>query len=160
MLSMIVAASENHVIGKEGSLPWDLPRDLRYFKSVTSGHPILMGRKTYESIGRPLPNRENIVLTSNQAFDAPGCTVVHSIDDLTPDYTDEVFVIGGAQLYAALLPQCRKLYLTRVHAEVEGDTYLPDINFEQWRLISEERVEADEDNAHALTFLIYERLST
>lgn len=127
MLSFIVAMDENNVIGKDNDLPWYLPNDLKYFKKMTSGHTIIMGRKTFESIGRPLPNRKNIVLTRDQQYKAEGCTVIHSVDELESYlHEDEVFLIGGAELFKTTLPKADRLYITRIHATFDGDTFFRD----------------------------------
>lgn len=167
---MIVAAAENDVIGRANSLPWHLPKDLAYFKQVTMGKPIIMGRKTYESIGRPLPGRKNIVISTDSGYSAPGISVVNSLtsalemakstfpadkDDTTGP--DEAVVIGGAQIYASALPFVDRIYLTRVHAEVEGDVLLPAIDWLQWRECSQEHHAAVAPNPYSYTFLVYEK---
>ena len=139
-LSLIAALATNRVIGKNGAIPWHIPEDMRYFKRITTGQPIIMGRKTYDSIGRPLPNRDNIVVTRNPQFSAPGLHVAHSLKDALEQAEEalrgaprnEVFSIGGARLYADALPQADKLYLTYVHREVEGDTFFPRIDEGAW----------------------------
>ncbi len=125
-MKAIVAMSENRVIGASGGLPWHLPEDFRFFKRTTLGHPIVMGRKTYESLGKPLPGRKNILLT-HQPLEIPEVTVIHSVEEL-PLLTiplDETFVIGGAAIYQLLLPACDTLFITHVHRKVEGDTFFP-----------------------------------
>lgn len=154
MLSIIVAASENNVIGKDGTLPWHLPKDLKYFKKITSGHAIVMGRTTYESIGRPLPNRRNIILTRDITFSAKGCDVIHSIDDI-PNTSEEIFIIGGANVYQQTLDMCDRLYFTRVHTHIEGDAYFPEINETIWKLESSEKEPANENNEFDLSFITY-----
>ena len=126
MISLIVAVAENGVIGDRNALLWHISEDLRHFKAVTTGHPVVMGRKTWESLGRPLPNRTNVVIT-RQNIEIPGCTVVHSLEEAVALFPadEEVFVIGGAQIYAAALPLARKFYLTRVFRAYEGDTRFP-----------------------------------
>ena len=160
-LSLIVAVSRNGVIGRGNTLPWHLPADLKHFKAVTMGKPVIMGRKTWESIGRPLPGRKNIVVSRNRDFRAAGCEVVSSLDAAVRACTDaaEVFVIGGAQLYADALPHADRLYLTRVDAEIDGDVTFPRFDPAAWKLVSSERREADEKNALALNFDIYERIA-
>lgn len=149
---------ENNVIGKNNDLPWHLPNDLKFFKKITTGHTIIMGRKTFESIGRPLPNRKNIVLTRNKSFEAEGCTVVHSVDELGPYLKDdEVFLIGGSELFNLALDRADRLYITRIHDEFDGDTFFPKIDLNQWKLIDEQSGEIDEKNVHEHTYLIYER---
>jgi len=159
-LSLIVAISENGVIGREGDLPWRLSADLRRFKRLTMGHPIIMGRKTFESIGRPLPGRTMIVVTRQPDYRAAGAVVVHSLDEALETAShidDEVFLIGGAEIYRRALERVDRLYLTRVHADIEGDTRFPHIDFARWRLVQREHHAADEKNEYAHTFKVYER---
>ena len=159
-LSLIVAVSENNIIGDSNQIPWHLPADLRHFKAITTGHPIIMGRKTYQSIGRALPNRRNIIVTRNTDFAAPGCTVVNSLESALAvaqeEISDEVFVIGGAAIYALALPSATTLYLTRVHVTVQGDTSF-DFAPEDWEVITTERHAADEKNAYAYSFITLQR---
>lgn len=139
-LSIVVAMSSNNVIGNKGKLPWHLPEELRYFKSITVGKPIIMGRKTFESIGRPLPMRKNIILTHNLEFKADGCIVAHCLTEvfeLTRE-EPEAMVIGGAQIYKVFWPFISRIYLTIVHKEYEGDTYFPKIDWSSWDKVSEE----------------------
>jgi dihydrofolate reductase len=159
MLSLIVAMAENHVIGRDNNLPWRLPNDLKHFRQLTMGHPIIMGRKNYQSIGRPLPGRTNIVVTRTRDFAAPGCIVVHSMDDaLDAAGTDaEPFIIGGADLYAQTLDHAQKLYLTLVHAEVSGDVCFPPLRWNEWRELSRDRHESDTEHAFAYSFVTLER---
>ena len=159
MISIIVAASENNVIGAAGDLPWRLSDDLRRFKALTMGKPIVMGRKTWDSIGRPLPGRQNIVVTRQAEFAAAGCDVVASKEEAVAATTDaeEVMVIGGSQVYALFLPDAERLYLTRVHTEVEGDAFFPEISDLEWHLVSNEPRLADDRNALDHSFQIYER---
>ena len=139
---------------------WHLPEDLKFFKRVTSGHSIIMGRKTYESIGRPLPNRRNIVI-SRQNLVMEGCEVVPSLDkalEITAA-EEEVFIVGGGQIYVESMERCDRLYLTRVHTRIEdADTFFPGINPENWKILSEEHHSADEKHAYDYTFLIMERI--
>lgn len=161
-LAIIVAISENDVIGDSGALPWHLPRDLAHFKKITTGHTIIMGRRTFESIGRPLPNRHNIVVTRNPSWSAEGAHVAHGLRpalelaDRLAAPEEEAFIIGGAELYRRALPLARTLYLTRVHASVRGDTTLT-IDLSDWRLVSREHANADERNEHDMTFETYTR---
>lgn len=158
-LSLILATSENRVIGRDGDLPWHLPADLKRFKRLTVGHSIVMGRKTFESIGRPLPRRRSIVLSRDPTYRAEGAEVAASLEralELTAG-EDEVFVIGGAGVFEDALPLADRLYLTLVHADVEGDVALEDFDRDAWTLISEDRREADDRHAHAFTFQTYER---
>ena len=153
MISLIVAVSTNNVIGADGDLPWRLSDDLKRFKVVTMGKPIVMGRKTYESIGRPLPGRQNIVITRRNNFTADGCDVVQSTEEAVEvaGGADEVMVIGGSQIYAAFLPLAERIYLTRVHTEVDGDTFFPPIDEAEWRESAGESYEADDSNDCACT---------
>jgi len=132
-LSIIVAMSKNRVIGKDNKLPWHIVEDLKRFKNITMGHAIIMGRKTFESIGRPLPGRENIVITRNRNFKAEGVKVVHSLELATMNrYEDEeIFVIGGAEIYQSALPKVQNLYITMIDQEFEGDTFFPELDFDK-----------------------------
>jgi len=160
IISMIVAMGRNREIGKDNAMLWHLPADFKHFKSVTMGKPILMGRKTFESIGRPLPGRENIVITRNKEFSASGITIVHSVDaalEAAKQY-DEVMVIGGDSFYQQMLPVSERLYITEVHDAFEADAFFPEINLAQWRELERVEHEADERHAHAYSFVSYERL--
>ena len=165
-LSIIVAVSENGVIGSDNTLPWHLPEDLRYFRRVTMGKPILMGRKTFESIGRPLPGRTNIVITRNPAYAMEGVRRVDSLAEglslaeqiALPGGVDEIVVIGGAQIYALAMPRADRLYITRVHANVEGDTLLPPVDWTQWRETSREHHAASGENPYDYSFVTFDRV--
>ena len=164
-LAAIVAAAENGVIGRNNALPWHLPGDLQYFKRVTMGKPIIMGRKTFESIGKPLPGRSNIVITRNAHFQADGVHAVNSLaaalcaaeDIALIDGVDEVVVIGGAEIYRESLPQTSRLYLTQVHASVEGDAYMPEIEWSHWRETAREHFLAQGANPYDYSFVVFER---
>ena len=164
-LAIIVAAAQNGIIGRNNALPWHLPEDLRYFKRRTLGKPIVMGRKTYESIGRPLPGRTNIVISRNAGFAADGIKVVRSLDEALRladdiaqiDGVDELVVIGGAEIYREALPRAERLYLTEVHAVIQGDAVLPDIDWAQWREVGRERHAAEAPNPYDYSFVVYER---
>ncbi|MFE8695802.1 dihydrofolate reductase [Cytobacillus sp. FJAT-53684] len=160
MISLMWAMDNNRVIGYKNQLPWHLPEDLKFFKRMTMGHPIAMGRKTWDSIGRPLPGRENIVITRNPEFTCEGCTVLNSIDALL-EYSrqrdDEIFVIGGAEIFKLILPHSDKLYLTRIYDEFEGDTFFPELQMEDWSLLSQEKGIKDEKNPYDYEFEIYKR---
>ncbi|MEH6583658.1 MAG: dihydrofolate reductase [Halioglobus sp.] len=166
-LSIIVAVAENGVVGKNNALPWYLPADLQYFKRTTLGKPIVMGRKTYESIGRPLPGRTNIVVTRNSRYAADGVRVVGSMEEALElaadiaviDGQEELMVIGGAAVYAAAMPMADYLYVTEVHAAVDGDAYFPAIDWSQWREESRERHDAVAPNDHDFSFVVYRRCS-
>lgn len=161
MITIIVAASTNNVIGVKGDLPWKLADDLKRFKQLTMGKPIVMGRLTWESIGRPLPGRQNIVVTRQSDYVAAGCDVVASPADALIAATDaeETMVIGGSQIYASFLPQAGRLHITRVHAEVDGDACFPEIDENAWRLVDMEEHKADACNQFAFDFRTYERIS-
>ena len=158
MLSIIAAVAENGVIGDNNSLLWHISEDLRNFKRITSGHPVVMGRKTYESLGRPLPNRINVVITrSDSAF--AGCTTVHSLAEAVSMFPsdEEVFVIGGAQIYEQALPCADRFYLTRVGRAYEGDTRFPEWDESQWHRVSCERFERGEQFDAPFSFELFER---
>ena len=157
-ISLVAAASENNVIGSKGKIPWHLPADLQYFRKLTEGHTVIMGRKTYESIGHPLKNRRNIVITRQKDFQAEGCEVVASLEDALKlsQSEEEVFVIGGGEIFKQVFPLANRIYLTRVHAHVEGQALFLEIS-EDWVEVSREPHEADAENPHAYTFLVYER---
>lgn len=153
MISLIVAASTNNVIGNDGELPWRLSDDLKRFKAVTMGKPIVMGRKTFESIGRPLPGRQNIVITRQQDFVADGCDVVQSTAGAVEvaGTAEEIMVIGGSQIYAAFLPIADRVYFTRVHTKVDGDAFFPSLDKAKWRDSGSESFGADASNEYACT---------
>lgn len=162
VLSAIAAAAENRVIGKDNKMPWHMPADLKHFKTLTSGHPVLMGRKTYESIGKPLPNRTNIIMTRDMNYSAPDCIIVNTVeaavsmaDELE---MDEIFVIGGAEVYRQLLSQIQRIYLTEIHHQFEGDAYFPELNPDEWKEVSRERHAADENNKYDYSFVVLERV--
>ena len=160
MLSLIVALSENYVIGREGQLPWHLSADLKRFKKLTMGHHIVMGRKTYDSIGRQLPGRTSVVLTRQTDWAVEGVLTATDLEtalELAGD-DEEVFIIGGSQIYQLALPLVERLYVTRVQTSVSGDTYFPEITSEQWQLEQTESFSADEKNDHDYSFLIYSRI--
>jgi dihydrofolate reductase len=158
-VSLIVAMSPGRVVGRGGALPWHLPADLARFKRLTMGHHVIMGRRTFESLTRPLPGRKLIVVTRQTDYHASGAAVAHDLDEALrlAKGDDEPFVIGGAELYALALPRANRLYVTRVHAETEGDTYFPPFEGDQWSLVDEKHRPADERNASAMTFQVYER---
>lgn len=158
-ISFIVAMSENRVIGRDNGLPWKLPADLRHFKRTTMGKSVLMGRRTFESIGRALPGRRNIVVSATQGFEAPGCETATSIDQALALVAGdaEIMVIGGASFYEQLLPKADRIYLTLVHATLEGDAWFPPLDPGQWREIRREDHAADERNDYPYSFLVYER---
>ncbi|MBT8218358.1 MAG: type 3 dihydrofolate reductase [Bacteroidia bacterium] len=164
MISAIVATARNNVIGKDNDIPWYLPADLKYFKKQTLDHHILMGRKCFESIGRPLPKRTNIVISRNPFFLASNCLVAHSvregIDLAIANDEEELFIIGGGQIYELTEPLWDRLYLTHVDLYVEGDVLFPDLDMDEWELISETHHKKDEKNEHDYTFKIFERIKS
>ena len=165
-ISIIVAIADNGVIGKDNQLPWRLPADLRHFKSVTMGHPVIMGRKTYESLGKPLPGRTNIVVTRQCELKDEGWLFASSLNDallisntrLACDQ-DEIMIIGGAQLYSEALTLAQRLYITEVHGLFEGDTYFPEYDHSAWQEKERNDYSADEKNNHAYSFTLLARLS-
>ncbi len=159
MISIIVAVAENNVIGKDNSLIWHLPRDLKHFKETTSGHYIIMGRKTFESNGKPLPNRTNVIITRDKNFKAEGCIVVHSFEDaLKESKSDsEAFIIGGGVIYEMAMPLTDRIYLTKIHHSFEGDTYFPEINMDEWNITDQRDFEPDEKNKYSFTILTLDR---
>ncbi len=159
-LSLIVAMDENRLIGASNQLPWRLPADLRYFKHTTMGKPIVMGRKTYQSIGKALPGRRNIVVTRNPSFHAEGCEVVHDIDAaiaLCAD-SEEIMLIGGATLYEQTLPRATRLYITLIHHVFDGDTWFPEIDAKAWQVEKREDFDPDHDNPYAYSFITFRRV--
>lgn len=158
-ISIIAAMDKNRLIGKDNALPWRLPADMRHFKAVTMGKPVIMGRKTHESIGMVLPGRQNIIVTHNTSYAAEGCVVVHSFEQAlrAADNAEEVVVIGGAALYQTALAKANRLYLTFVDGEFEGDTYFPAFDFEEWREIEHQHFQPDEKNRFPYSFVTYER---
>lgn len=164
-LSLICAMAENRVIGRNNSLPWHLSEDLKYFKRTTMGHCIIMGRKTWESIGRPLPGRSSIVVSRDENYQAEGAQVVNSLEAAIRkaesiaflDGTEEAFIIGGAGLYAAALPHAQRFHLTRVHAEVAGDTYLMEFDEDEWQEIQRDEFQRDEANPYDYSICLLER---
>lgn len=160
LISIIVAASTNNVIGRDGGLPWRLPEDLKRFKQVTMGKPMIMGRATWESIGRALPGRQSIVLTRQAGFVAKGCDIATTVEDalqLAGD-AEEVMVIGGGHVYQQFLPQAGRVYLTRVNATIEGDTFFPEMDDNLWKVLGRENFPASGEREHAFDILTLERL--
>lgn len=169
-IALMAALAANRTIGRNNALPWHLPNDLKYFKAVTLGKPVIMGRKTWESLGRPLPGRTNIVVTRQAGYlaenTAANVKVVASMDAAfalasgiaQKDGVEECVVIGGAEIYAQMLPRCDRMYLTEVHADIEGDAFFPLIDPAQWRETHRERFAADSSNPYAYSFVTYDRL--
>jgi dihydrofolate reductase len=158
-LTAVVAVSDNDVIGRDNAIPWHQPADLAYFKRVTMGKPILMGRKTWDSIGKPLPGRLNIVL-SRSGFTAPGAEVVSTLDEACnlAAGSPEMMVIGGAKIFELTMPRMDRVHLTRVHCVVDGDVFMPPLNPDEWREVMREERPADERNAHAMSFVTLDRV--
>lgn len=158
-LSLIVAMDKNGVIGRNGDLPWRLSSDLKYFKQITMGKPIIMGRKTHESIGRPLPGRENVIVTRDRDYLASGCTVLNSLECVYAKYNhlDEIMIMGGADLYQQTLDRAERIYLTEVHADCKGDTYFPEFDRGLWQEVERQDFRADEKNEFDYSFVILER---
>lgn len=158
-LSLIWAMGHNQVIGIDNKLPWRLPAELAYFKKITMGHPIIMGRRTFESIGRPLPGRTNIVLTRDHTFTAEGTVVLHSVEQVIEQYEDSgAFIIGGTQIYRQLFPFAERLYITMIDHDFEGDEYFPEIDWSEWRLVNEEPGLQDEKNPYSYSFKVFDRV--
>jgi dihydrofolate reductase len=159
MISLLVAATENGVIGRDNGMPWHLPDDLKHFKALTLAKPVLMGRRTFESIGRPLPGRLNLVMTRSAGWSVPGVTVVPDLEAAirAAGSAPELMVAGGAQVYALALPRAARIYLTRIHAVIEGDTRLPDLSDAEWRESARELHPIDARHPYAMSFVTLER---
>ena len=152
-ISLIVAMASNRIIGQDGQMPWHLSADLKRFKQITMGHPIIMGRKTYEAIGRPLPGRTNIIISRSSAYQPEGCVLVNSVEAAIEhgcNLSDEVFVIGGAEIYKAALPLADNLYITQINKEFEGDTFFPEIDYKDW--VEEQREEVSDNRAAGFSY--------
>lgn len=162
MLSIIVAVAENNAIGKDNDLIWYISEDLKRFKRLTTGHTILMGRKTYESLPNgALPKRENVVITRDSSLVLERCTMIHSIDEAIEKYAnseEEIFVIGGGSIYEKLIPHCKKIYLTKVHESFDADVFFPEIAENDWKVLSEEHHGKSERNEHDYSFIDLERV--
>jgi len=160
-ISLIAAVSENSVIGKDNQLPWHLPTDMKYFKNITWGMPVIMGRKSFEALGKPLRGRRNIVITRNRNWRSDGVTAVQTIDQAvnlaTQTDAKEIYIIGGGEIFNAAMPSADRIYLTLVHGSFEGDAFFPEIKQEEWKLTSNRDCDADEKNAYALSFQVWER---
>ena len=162
-ISLIVAMASNRVIGNNNLMPWHLSADLKKFKKITMGSPILMGRKTYESIGRPLPGRTNIIISRNPEYQQDGCLVFNDIETAIKkgcESAEEIFVIGGSNLYEAILPIADALYLTIINREFQGDTFFPDIDLNDWSEVERENIHDDPDAAFSYSFLKLEKASS
>lgn len=158
-LSLIVAMDERGGIGSCNRLPWTLPKDLKRVREITMGHSILLGRKNYESIGKPLPGRRNIILTRDQTYRANGCEIIHAMEDLffLCSGENEVFVFGGSEIYELYLPYVDRMYITKIKDSFEVDTYFPDLDWSEWNEVSKEKHVKDEKNPHDFEFALYER---
>ncbi len=153
-ITIVVAAAENNGIGLNNQLPWHLPNDLKFFKKITSGGTIIMGRKTFESIGKPLPNRTNIVISSQDNYNAEGCIVVKSLEEaLQKSNSPEVFIVGGGELFKQALPLTQTIYLTRVHTDIKADIFFPEINMHDWTIEFSENHQPDDKHQFGYTFL-------
>jgi len=160
VIAMIVAVAKDNVIGADNDIPWYCPADLQHFKRTTMGAPVVMGRKTYESLKiQPLPGRRNIIISRNSDYQAAGCDIFSSIEAAMEQLAsvDKVFIIGGAELYKQMLPKAQELYVTQVDVAVTGDRYFPEISAQEWQLQSESDFDADEKNPHAMRFQYYQR---
>lgn len=160
IISMIAAIGKNNVLGVKNSLPWRLPADFKHFKELTTGKPVIMGQKTFESIGSPLPNRKNIIMTLDENLKLDGCIIAHSIDESlrAAEDAEEVMICGGASIYRQFLPLANKMYLTLVDAQIEGaDAFFPEFNREEWRELERIENKADDKNEYNYTFITLER---
>ncbi|WP_408006226.1 dihydrofolate reductase [Pseudalkalibacillus sp. A8] len=157
MISLLLAMGKNRVIGKDNDLPWHLPEDLKWFRRVSTGHTVIMGRRTYESIGKPLPNRKNVIVTNDKNYQAEGCIVTHSIDEALQQDGDEQIVIGGTNVFKQVLDRAERIYLTYIDEEFDGDTFFPEIDESEWELKSKEKGIKNEKNPYDYYFMIYER---
>ena len=159
ILSCVIAFGKNRGLGFGNKLPWHLPDDLKHFKEITRGHTVIMGRKTFDSMGRLLPERKNIIITRDRSYQVPGATLVHSIEEAIEKVKDEkeVFVIGGGEIVKLALPYLDRMYLTHVEAEVPADSFFPEFDPEEWKVVSEKFHPKDEKHLYDFTFKIYER---
>jgi dihydrofolate reductase len=156
-ISLVAAAGNNNVIGNNNKLPWKMPTDMKFFMNLTMGHAVIMGRKTYDSSGKPLKNRRNIILSKDKNLVIPGCEVVNSLDEALKLVKDqgEIFIIGGEEIFREAMPIADKIYLTRIFGDFEGDSYFPPINENEWKQISINEYKADEKNPYPFAFLEY-----
>lgn len=156
IISLVAAASDNNVIGNKGALPWKMPADMKFFKNLTMGHTVIMGRKTYESMGKPLPGRKNIVISRKKNFSADGCIVLGSLEEAFTLFADEkeVFIIGGAEIYQAALQKADKVYLTRIHCVVHGDAYFPQLTEKEW--VEKSRIDHPSDEKNPFPYIFIE----
>ena len=159
IISLIVAMDENRVIGYKNKLPWNLPSELKYFRETTKGKPVIMGRKTHESIGRPMPERLNIIITRDKNYRTDNCIIVNNVHDAikATKGSSEIIVIGGAEIYKLFLPIANRLYVTKVHGAFKGDTYFPEFNENEWVKVKEKFFEKDNENKYSYTIMVLER---
>ena len=159
IISIIVAIGNSRVIGKGNALPWNLPADMEHFRQMTAGKPVIMGQKTFESIGKPLAGRTNVIITLDKNYKVPGCIIVHSIEECLGAVKEfeEVMIIGGASIYKQFLPLANRMYLTLVHGDFDGDFYFPEWDSNEWQEVERVEHEADEKNPHRLSFVTLER---
>jgi len=159
-ISIIAALSDDFIIGNNNKLPWHLPADLQHFKAITLGKPVIMGRKTYESIGKALPGRKNIIITHDKNWRAENCEIYHNVKDILNDLKNypEIMIIGGAEIYKQFLPLATKMYLTVIHHDFIGDKYFPKWDSNEWQEISREYHPADEKNAYDYSFVLFKRI--
>lgn len=161
-ISLIAAASENNVIGDQNEIPWHLPVDMAFFRSITEGKPVIMGRKTFESIGRPLPKRHNIVISRQRDLEIEGCDVVSSLEEALEmaeeESADEACVIGGGQIYKEAIELADRIYLTRVHATIDGDAYFPEVHEEEWEEVDRDEHAKDDLHEYAFSIIHYEKI--
>jgi dihydrofolate reductase len=158
-VTIVVAIAENYAIGKHNQLLWHMPADLKHFKQITSGHTVIMGRKTYDSVGKPLPNRRNIIIT-RQDITIPGCEVVKSVDEALALSVNEkeVFIVGGAEIYKLAMDKTDRVYLTIIHHLFDADSFFPEIDYMEWKEVSREDHPADEKHKYAYSFITLERI--
>ncbi|MEJ1965987.1 MAG: dihydrofolate reductase [Gammaproteobacteria bacterium] len=161
LISIVVAATENDVIGRDNGMPWHLPDDLKYFKARTMGKPMLMGRKTFESIGKPLPGRTSVVLTRDPSWHANGVVIVRSLDEAKcwAEGMPELCAIGGAEIFHLVMPLASRLFLTRIHTNIPGDTFFPKIDASEWREVERTEHPADARHAYAMSFVTLDRVA-
>lgn len=156
-MNLIVCMSKNRVIGKENKMPWSLPNDLAYFKKTTLGKTVVMGRKTFESIGKNLPGRNNVILTRDPNFKADGCTIASNIEEVLKMPCDDVFIMGGSEIYSLFMPYIRKLYITQIDEEFDGDAFFPEIQTEEYQILSNEPGIRDEKNNYNYSYTIWRK---
>ncbi|MBS3102807.1 type 3 dihydrofolate reductase [Candidatus Woesearchaeota archaeon] len=159
IISFVAAMSKNRVIGKNNKIPWSMPADVRHMRKMIEGKPLIMGRKTHESIGRPLPDRKNIILTRDKSYKSKGCIVVHTQEEAlkAAEGAEEVIIFGGEEIYRMFLPKANRMYLTIIDAEVEGDAFFPEYDKKEWKVVEKKEHKADEENKHDYTFITLQR---